>query len=290
MAVLFIDTNCELWHTRAKELGITNVIKMPYTIRNKEYFYDLGENYNPKKFFTLMRDGNMPITSCLNAENYKEYFEPYFKDGQDILYLSFSSELSGTFTFLDMAIKELSEKYPDAKFTRFDTKGISMGAGLAVYVGAKMFNDGKSNEEIVAFLSEFTKKINAVFSPDSLVYLKRGGRLSSAQAVIGGLLQIKPIIRLTNDGKLVNAAKINGRKKALNTLANDAIENAIEFDKYPIVLLEADCPNDVEFVRNKISQALPDADIWVQPVGPVIGTHCGPGTIGVCYIGAEKNK
>lgn len=290
MAVLFIDTNCELWHTKAKELGISNIIKMPYTICDTEYFYDLGENYNPQEFFGLMKDGNMPITSCLNAENYKEYFEPFFKKGEDILYLSFSSELSGTFSFLDMAVKELSEKYPDAKFTRFDTKGISMGAGLPVYVGAKMFKEGKSNEEIVAFLTKLIKKTNAVFSPESLVYLKRGGRLSSAQAIIGGLLQIKPIIRLTDEGKLVSAAKANGRKKALNILATDAIANAVELDKYPIVILEADCKEDAKLVQDKISQELPNAEIWCQTIGPVIGTHCGPGTIGVCYIGEQKVK
>ena len=132
MSVLFCDTNCELWWDKAEELKLNNVIRMPYTICDKEYYYDLGKDYNPKEFYNLIRKGNMPITSGLNAENYKEYFEPYFNKGEEILYVSFSSKMSATFNYMDAAISELSKKYPDAKFTQFDTKGISMNAGLSV--------------------------------------------------------------------------------------------------------------------------------------------------------------
>ena len=283
MSVFFIDTNCELWWERAKELNITNIIRMPYTICDKEYFYDLGENYDPKEFFNLVRKGNTPITSCLNEENYREYFEPFFKKGEEILYVSFSSQMSSTFESMDKAVAKLKEKYPDARFTRFDTKAISLAAGLAVYEAAKLHNAGKSVEEITKFLDTFIYKTQMVFTPESLKYLKRGGRLSAAQANIGTLLQIKPIIKLNNEGKLFNAAKINGRKKALNYLVNDVIENAD--DKYPIAILNADSPEDSDMVEQKIRQALPNAEIWLQPVGPVIGTHCGPGTIGICYVG-----
>ncbi|MDD4316807.1 MAG: DegV family protein [Clostridia bacterium] len=290
MSVFFIDTNCELWWEKAKELGITNIIKMPYTICDDEYYYDLGEKYNPKEFYGLVRKGNMPITSCLNAENYKEYFEPFFKKGEEILYVSFSSKMSGTFTFLDMAIKELSEKYPAAKFTRYDTKGISMGAGLSVYEAAKLHKAGKSVKEITDFLDGFILRVNAVFSPDSLQHLKKGGRLSSAQALIGGLLQIKPLIRLNDEGALYSAAKVNGRQKAIGAIAEDVIENIADADKYPIVVLDADCEDDAQKIIQKIKAALPDAEVWHQPVGPVIGTHCGPGTIAVCYVGNSRGR
>ncbi len=289
MSVLFIDTNCELWHTKAKELGIKNIIRMPYTICDKEYFYDLGEKYDPKEFFGLMRKGNMPITSCLNAENYKEYFEPFFKNGEDILYVSFSSKMSGTFTFLDIAIKELSQQYPDAKFTRFDTKGISMSAGISVYYAAKMYKEGKSFEEIIKFLERFVPKVNMAVTPESLVYLKRGGRLSAAHATIGSILQVKPIIRLNDEGALESAMKVNGRKKAIATIAEQVIQNVRETDKYPITVLDADCQEDAQFLVDKIKAALPHAEIWTWPTGPVIGTHCGPGTVGVIYIGDKRN-
>ncbi len=290
MSIFFIDTNCELWWERAKELGVTNIIKMPYTICDEERFYDLGEKYDPKEFFSLVRQGNTPITSCLNAENYKEYFEPYFKKGEEILYVSFSSKMSATFQQLDVAIKELSEQYPDAKFTRYDTKGISLGAGLSVYEAAKLHKAGKSVQEITDFLDGFIQKVNAVFSPDNLVYLKRGGRLSSAQAFFGGLLQVKPIIRQNAEGALYSASKVNGRQKAINALIEDVIENVIDVDKYPIAVLDADCGDEANKIIQRLQAALPNATIWHQPVGPVIGTHCGPGTIAVCFVAESRGR
>ena len=289
MSVLFIDTNCELNYKTAKELGLNNVIRMPYTICDKEYFYDLGENYNAKDFFGLIRAGNMPITSGLNSENYKEYFEPFFAKGEDILYISFSSQMSGTFAYLDTAIKELQEKYPKAKYRRFDTLGISMAAGIPVYVAAKMHNEGKSNDEIIEFLSKFIYRVNAVFSANDLFHLKRGGRISAAAAAMGTLLQLKPIIRLTDEGKLTSADKVQGRKKAVNYIIEDVIKNVRDTDKYPIVILNADCPADAEKIETKLKEAFPEADIWMYDVGPVIGTHCGPDTIACVYVGDKRN-
>ena len=289
MSVVFIDTNCELNYKKAKELGL-NVIRMPYTICDQEYFFDLGEHYDPHKFFTLEREGNMPITSGLNAENYKEYFEPFFAKNEDILYISFSSKLSGTFAYMETAIAELKEKYPKAKFQRFDTKSISMGAGIAVYFAGKLYKEGKSNEEIVAFLEKFILRTNTIFSPSDLFYLKRGGRLSAAAATVGTMLQLKPIIRVDDEGKLFSAAKVQGRNKAISYIADDVIKNAREIDKYPIILLDADCKADSEKLQKKIREALPDAEIWVYDIGPVIGTHCGFDTIGACYIGDQRNK
>lgn len=289
MSVIFIDTNCELNYKTAAELGLTNVIRMPYTICDKEYYYDLGENYNAKDFFGMVRNGNMPITSGLNSENYKEYFEPFFAKGEDILYISFSSELSGTFAYLETAIKELKEKYPDAKYQRFDTKGISLAAGIPVYVAAKMHNQGKTNEEIVAFLSDFIYRVNACFSANDLFHLKRGGRISAAAATFGTLLQLKPIIRLNDEGKLVSTAKVQGRNKAINYIVDDVIKNVQDTDKYPIVILNADCRQDSDKIEKKLREALPEADIWIYDVGPVIGTHCGPDTIACVYVG-EKRK
>lgn len=289
MSVIFIDTNCELNYKTAAELGLTNVIRMPYTICNKEYYYDLGEKYTAKEFFSLVRSGNMPITSGLNSENYKEYFEPFFAKGEDILYISFSSAMSGTFAYLDTAIKELKEKYPEARYQRFDTKGISLAAGIPVYVAAKMHNDGKSNDEIVDYLKDFIYRVNAVCSPNDLFHLKRGGRISAAAAALGTMLQLKPIIRLTDEGKLVNTAKVQGRNKAVNYLAEDVINNVRDTDKYPIVVLNADCPADSDKIVKKLRASLPDADIWIYDVGPVIGTHCGPDTIACVYVGEKRH-
>ena len=288
MSVIFIDTNCEINYKTAEELGLKNIIQMPYTICDKEYLYDLGKNYDAKEFFGLVRAGNMPITSGLNSETYRDYFEPYFKAAEDILYISFSSELSNTFTYLDIAIAELKEKYPEAKFTRFDTKGISLAAGIPVYVAAKMHNEGKTNQEIVTFLSDFIYRVNAVFSPNSLFYLKKGGRISTAKAALGTMLQLKPIIRLNNDGKLVNTQQVQGRNKSINFIINDVLNNVTDIDKYPIIILNADCAEDSDKIEKKLRESLPVADIWIYDVGPVRGTHCGPDTIACVYVGKNR--
>lgn len=287
MATLFIDTNCELNYQLAREAGLTNVIRMPYTICGKEYFYDLGEHYDAVKFFNTVREGNMPITSALNAEEYKDYFEPFFKKGEDILYLSFSSEMSGTFNHLDMAIKELQEKYPDATFTRFDTRGISLSAGIPVYFAGKMNQEGKTHAEIIEFLTNFIKRMNTILSVNDLHHLKRGGRLSSAQATLGSFFQVKPIIEMV-DGKLMNTSKVNGRSKSLNVIADRVIQNVRDVDKYPIGLLNADCKEDSDKIKNKILEAFPNANIWDYDVGPVIGTHCGPDTVAAIFVGDPK--
>ena len=139
MAVFFCDTDCELWYTTAKELGV-KVIPMPYTVDGEERLYDLGENTDLKAFFDRMRAGAAVSTAGLNPQTYIDIFEPYFKAGEEVLYVAFSSRMSNTFSYLDTAIAELKAKYPDAKYRRYDTLNISMGAGIMVYLAAKFFN------------------------------------------------------------------------------------------------------------------------------------------------------
>lgn len=288
MSVLFIDTDSELPYSKCKEAGITNIIKMPYSISGEQYYDDLGQSdYVAKDFFNKIREGNMPTTSGLNAEEYKEYFEPYFAKNEDILYVSFSTEMSSTFNYLDIAIKELTQKYPKAKFRRFDTRCISLLTGLPCYFAGKMHSQGKSNDEIIGFLEEMCPKMKTMFSPDDLHHLKRGGRLSGVRAALGTLLQVKPIIKM-KDGKLYSASKVNGRKKALNYIADETIANVRETDKYPIIIMDADCKEEAKFISERISAALPDAEIWSVDVGPVTGSHCGPGTIATVFVGEPE--
>lgn len=288
MTAFFCDTNCEINYKTAAELGIKNIIRMPYTICDKEYFYDLGEKYDPKWFFNLVREGNIPITSALNPEDYKSYFEPFFKAGEDILYVSFSSEMSGTFKYMDMAVKELSAIYPSVKFKRYDTKGISMAAGLSVMAAAKAYNAGKSVEEICAYLDTIVPYINASVVVDDLQHLKRGGRLTAVKAALGTLLKLKPIIKLSEKGVLSPVENVAGRNKALMTITEEIIQKADNFEDFPIVIMNADCLEDAERVKAKILAAHPNATVWQYNVGPVIGTHCGPGTIGICYKSKER--
>ena len=284
MAVLFCDTNCELWYTRARELGY-NGIRMPYTIDNTEYYYDLGEATDFKKFYDLVRAKHTPITSALNSENYREYFEPFFKQGEEILYISFSSKMSGTFDYMDVAVKELSERYPDAKFTRFDTKNISMGAGMQVYLAGKYFREGHSVSETVAYLEKLREKIGLCFMVDDLNHLKRGGRLSAAAAAFGTLLDLKPVLKVSPEGALTVASKEKGRKSAISYMMNYMRTEVTKDKSMPVVVLSADCDSEAEILIGKIKEEFgEDLNLWVQPIGPVVGTHCGPGTLGLIFV------
>lgn len=291
MSVIFIDADCELPHDKAQELKLDDkfIIKMPYTICDETTYYDLGPSYDAKKFFATVRQGNLPITSSLNPQIYREYFEPYFRAGEDILYVSFSHCLSGTFEYHDVAIEELRKEYPKAKYRRFDTLGISLIAGLPCYLAVKMHNEGKTNDEIVEFLTGFCPRVCASFSPNDLYYLKKGGRLSAAQAWLGTLLSVKPLVRIDKDGKLFTAGKINGRNKVIRLLANEAINRARDIDKYPIIVLNGDCEDASGKLIGLIREKLPEAEIWDYFIGPVIGTHCGPDTIAVVYVSDSRD-
>ena len=151
MSVFFCDSNCELWYDKVEELGI-NFISMPYTIDGEEYYYDLGKNTDSKQFFDKMRKGASAKTSALNMNDYVDIFEPVLANGDDVLYVSFSHKMSGTFNSLNLAKEELLAKYPDRKITVVDTENISMGAGIIVYFAAKLHNEGASDDEVIRFV------------------------------------------------------------------------------------------------------------------------------------------
>ena len=287
MSVLVCDSNGELWHTRAKELGL-DYISMPYFVDGREYYYDLGEHTDFRKFYDLVRGGKIPTTQALNPEDYKRFLTPYFEKGEDVLYVSFSHKLSGTFQYLDLALRELKERYPARKCTVFDTNSISLGAGIQMEEAAKLKQKGASDEEILAFLNDFTNRICVYFVVDDLMHLRRGGRCSSLAAFAGTLLQLKPMLSMGEDGGLTVIGKIGGRKKAIRTLADKMIAELEDEEKYTAYILDADCPDEGDRLRDMVLEKRPNANIVRQVVGPVIGAHCGPGTLGIVFVGAKR--
>ena len=287
MSKIFFDTDCELWYTMLPELGC-ELFKMPYTINGKEYFYDMGEATDFTAFYQAVREGSMPITSALNAQIYTEILEPYFKAGEDMLYISFSSKMSGTFNHLEMALKPLREKYPAARFRRFDTKSISWGAGIQVYYAVKYFQQGHSLDEVMDYLQENINRFTEFFAVDDLFHLKRGGRISAAAAAIGTLFSLKPILHVNNEGELQVVTKVTGANKAISTLVDKIKTLGIDLDKYPIVVLDADNKTGGDKLEAKVRETFPEAEVMRYPVGPVIGTHCGPGTIAVIFRSKER--
>lgn len=286
MSVLLCDSNCELWYTRVKELGL-DYISMPYCYGGGEYGYDLGENTDFKKFYDAVRGGTVPKTMALNPENYKEILTPYFKAGEDVLYISFSHAMSGTFAQLDAALKELKKEFPERKCTVFNTNSICLGAGIQVEAAAELKQKGASDEEIIAFLKEFTNRVAVYFVVDDLMHLKRGGRLSAGAAVAGTLLSIKPMLTVNEEGGLNVIEKVTGRRKAVRALADKVIKG-LTGTEYSVYILDADCKEDGDKLAELIKAKRSDAKIVRQTIGPVIGTHCGPGTLGVIFIADER--
>lgn len=286
MSVLLCDSNCELWYTRAKELGL-EYISMPYLYGGVEYGYDLGENTDFKKFYDAVRGGAVPKTQALNPENYKEILTPYFKAGEDVLYISFSHAMSGTFAQLDIALKELKEQFPERKCTVFNTNSVCLGTGIQVEAAAELKQKGASDGEILAFLKEFTNRVAMYFVVDDLMHLKRGGRLSAGAAVAGTLLSIKPMLTVNEEGGLNVFEKVMGRKKAVRALADKVIKG-LTGTEYSVYVVDADCKEDGDELAEKIKAARPDAKIVRQTVGPVIGSHCGPDTLGVIFIADKR--
>ena len=286
MSTMIFDSNGELWYTRTEELGL-DYISMPYYIDGQEYFYDLGKATDFRKFYDLVRAGNIPKTQALNPEDYKKFLTPYFERGEDILYISFSHRLSGTFQSLELALRELKESYPDRRCTVFDTNSISLGAGIQVEEAAKLWKKGASDEEILDFLKTFTDRVCVYFVVDDLMHLKRGGRCSGLAAVAGTVLGLKPMLSVGADGGLTVLSKIAGRKKAIRTLAEKVVEELTD-ESCSVYVVDADCPEEGDRLRDLILEKRPNAHVVRQIVGPVIGSHCGPGTLGVIFVGDHR--
>jgi DegV family protein with EDD domain len=287
MYQLFCDSNCELWHTTVKELGL-NLIKMPYILEDEEHFYDMGETHDFKAFFDKMRDGATPKTSALNEYAYTEYFEPILARGEDIYYITFSHQMSGTFNAMKNVIAQLKEKYPEREIRFKDSKLISLGSGFITYYGALKYKNGATMDELDAYLDDLIAHTATYFVVDDLTYLHRGGRVSGVSKVLGNLLGIKPILYFNEEGKILNINKVKGMRKALTALLGYMKEKGSELDKYKVYVMQADCEELANSFVDSIRAQFGDLDISVQPVGPVIGSHCGPGTVGLIFHSKEK--
>ena len=265
------------------------VVYMPYALDGKEYFDDLGQMLDHKSYYDMMRNGAAPVTSALNEESYLEYFEPVLKE-KDLLFVAFSSKLSCTLQAVYSARKKLLEKYPERKFIVVDTLRISGPMTLLILKAHEMYRAGKPMDEVADWLEKNKLRAQAYFIVDDLKYLKRGGRISAAAATVGTMLDLKPIITESPDGTLTANDKIRGRKKAIAFIVDKMVENRPDPKESPIIVLNADSREDAERAKALVEQKLPGADVMIENVGPVIGAHAGPGTIAVCFIGAENAK
>ena len=287
--VFMTDSDSDLPYHLKAEYDIP-VVYMPYALNGKEYFDDLGQTLDHKSYFDAMRNGANPVTSALNEESYLEYFEPVLESGRDLLFVAFSSKLSCTLQAAASAREKLLKKYPGRKITIVDTLSISGPMTLLVLKAHEMYRAGKSMEEVAAWLEENKLRAQALFTVDDLKYLKRGGRISGAAAAVGTMLDLKPIILEASDGTLQAGEKIRGRKKALAYIVEAMAKANPDPAECPILILNADAPEDAERVKAAVLQKYPDAEIMIEHVGPVIGAHAGPGTVALCFLGRETRR
>ena len=286
--VFMTDSDSDLPFRYVDELDLT-MVYMPYILDGKEYLDDLGRNGKQKEYFDNMRAGAAPVTSLLPTPIYVDYFEPCFKEGRDILFIAFSSQLSSTINNIFAAREELLAKYPERKMLVVDTLSISAPQTLLILEAYERYRQGKPMEAVAAWVEENKLRAHAWVTVDDLKYLRRGGRISAMAATLGTALDLKPIIILNKEGKLVSADKVRGRKAALRYIADKTAENILDPENQTLILMHADAPEDVARLEALIRERVPSLRaIETMYVGPVIGAHCGPGTIAACFMGKER--
>ena len=285
--ILMTDSDSDLPYALKVQYDIP-VVYMPYTLEGKEYFDDLGQTLDHKTFFDAMRQGAQPTTSALNETVYEEYFEPILAEGKDILFLAFSSQLSMTINAIRAARETLLEKYPERKFIVVDTLSISGPQTLLVLKAHEMYRAGESIEAVAQWVEDNKLRAQAFFTVDDLKYLQRGGRVSATAAALGTLLDLKPILTETREGKLAAAQKVRGRKKALGFMVDKAAECITDPTESIVLVLHAAAKEDANKLAIMLHDRIPNVTVRIENVGPVIGAHAGPGTVAVCFIGAKR--
>lgn len=279
------DATCDL----PEKLYADNfkIIPMSYTIDGVEYGID---KFLPtQEFYAKMRAGAMPTTSLITTYTATEMFRPILKEGNDILHICFASALSSTYQSLVIAVDEMKKEFPNRKIYLVDSKSATLGEGLLVYYSIKAREKGMTIEQNFEYTSNLVGKLCHYFTPDDLFHLCRGGRVSKGAAIIGSLLQIKPVLYSNKDGKLIPVEKVKGRKKALLSLVNGMLEKMTSVEENELVLIgHADSLEDAEFVKNKITEKTGITNIVIDYIGPVIGAHAGPSTIALFFIGKDR--
>ncbi|MBQ6950401.1 MAG: DegV family protein [Clostridia bacterium] len=286
--VFMTDSDSDLLYSIADERNIP-VVKMPYILDGKEYFDDNGRAGVEKEFFAKMRAGSAPSTSLLSTPVYVDYFEPIFASGKDILFIAFSSKMSNTILNIFEARDELLKKYPERKMIVVDTLSISAPMTLLILKAHDMYLAGATMEEIEAWVLENRFRAQVWMTVDDLKYLYRGGRISSTSAIFGSMLNIKPILTMGKGGKIDPAEKVQGSKKAMKIIAERVAENIENPGEQTLILLHGDAEEEAMKLADIVKARIPEIkEIRLQMIGPVIGAHCGPGTMAVCFMGRER--
>ena len=283
--VIFTDSSCDLPIALVNEWGI-KVLSLEVTIDGVGSF--LNHEIDPKEFYGYLRDKHTVKTSAANMDSFCQAFEQTAQEGKDILYIGFSSGLSATFMAGKNAAEEVMEKYPERKILVVDSLCAALGQGLFVKYAVDKKNEGASIEELKIYLEELVSGLAHWFTVDDLNFLKRGGRISTATAMVGTLLQFKPILHVDNAGKLISMDKVRGRKASIQALLQKMKETVKNPEGQTVYICHGDCYDDAKALADMVTAEFGITDILIDYVGPVIGAHSGPGTLALFFIAKER--
>lgn len=283
--VIFTDSCADLTREAYEELGI-KVTQLDVIVEGEDPVPN--DQIDNKEIYEKLRAKKSASTAAVNIDKFLKVFEEALQEGLDILYLGFSSGLSGTYQASTVAAEELREKYPEAKIYTVDTLCASMGQGLLVWRAVKMKNDGADIETVRDYAESTKLNLCHWFTVDDLFFLKRGGRVSAATAVVGSLLSIKPVMHVDNAGKLINVSKVRGRRAAIDALFENMKRSMLPDVNDVAFISHGDCLEDAEYLANRIKNELGVPRVEINYVGPVIGSHSGPGTLALFFLGKER--
>lgn len=283
--IISTDSTADLPMSYVKEHGLA-VQFLSYAFGDS--VYDIDTQLDPHDFYERMRSGEMPTTNACIPDQVQASFEKFLKEGYDILHISFSSGLSASHNNARIAANELTEQYPDRKIVVIDSLCASLGQGLLVHYAVTMKEQGKSLEEVASWLEENKLHLCHQFTVDDLFHLHRGGRVSKATAILGTLINVKPVLHVDNEGHLTSVCNVRGRKKALLKLVEHMGEQMEGFENNIIFISHGDCLEDAQFVAAQVKERFGIDNILIDYVSPTIGAHSGPGTVALFYLGKER--
>ncbi len=283
--VIVTDSSSDLSPEMSEQLGLRTV-QLNVMVDGVEM--KAKNEKEVREIYGMLREKKSATTNAVSIEQFLEFFGEILKEDVDLLYLGFSSGLSGTFSAGAVALRELAEQYPDRKLYAVDTLCASMGQGLLVWYAAKMKENGADIDSVKDFVE--TNKLNLChwFTVDDLFFLKRGGRISAATAVVGSLLNVKPVLHMDNAGKLINVSKARGRRAAIDAIFQKAKDTMLEGRNDVMFISHGDCVEDAEYLESRVREELGVKQVVINFIGPVIGAHSGPGTLALFYLGSER--
>lgn len=282
---IITDSGCDLPADMLASLDLTLV---PLTLNFRNEAVDDSVTDDIKTLYAALRAGEPATTSAVNPDRWEKAMEPVLQEGRDILVLGFSSGLSTTYQSAVIAAGELKERYPERKINVVDTRSASLGQGLLVWYACRKRDEGMDLDALTAWAEDARFHLCHWFTVDDLMYLKRGGRISATTAIVGTMLKIKPVLHMDNEGHLINMFKVRGRKASIEALVDKAAELGGDYDNSTMFICHGDCMEDAKYLESLVKERLGVKNVFIGYTGAVIGSHSGPGTLALFFLGKQR--